>query len=632
LVAYVEPASAVSVTELRQHLSETLPPYMVPAAFVMLATMPMTVNGKIDRRALPAPDESRPDLAESFAAPRNTTEEILAGIWAGVLGLERVGVRDSFFDLGGHSLLATQVISRVREAFHAELPLRALFEGPTVAQLALVVEAAQLEEGRAAHGAITPAPREGRLPLSFAQQRLWFLEQLDPGSALYNCPGGARLRGRLDVPALEFALNEIIRRHESLRTTFATVGGEPVQVIGEAWELRLEVEDLGGLGEAERESTATRAAAEEARTGFDLAAGPLLRIRLLRLAEEEHVLLLTMHHIVSDAWSLGVFLNELAAAYEAHRAGVEAELPALTIQYADYAYWQRAHLAGGALQKQLDYWKRQLAGAPPALELSGDRPRPEEQTHRGAQHAVALDAELSDALRSLSRSEGTTLYMTLLAAFSALLHHLTGERDIVVGTNASNRDRRETEGLIGFFVNQLAMRVRVDGDPTFRELLGHVRDVTLEAYAHQEAPFDRVVDALGLKRDLRRAPLFQLKIDLLNTQPADLGGAGLEITPLLADTGGSHLDLILSLADMPGGIGGLLLYSTDLFDQPTVLRFFEQFASLLAHVAARPDARLSDLGAVLAEDERRRAARREEEFRKSKSERLKNLRRGGARK
>ncbi|HEX8282854.1 MAG TPA: amino acid adenylation domain-containing protein [Pyrinomonadaceae bacterium] len=632
LVAYVEPASAVSVTELRQHLSETLPPYMVPAAFVMLATMPMTTNGKIDRRALPAPDESRPDLAESFAAPRNATEEILAGIWAGVLGLEHVGIRDSFFDLGGHSLLATQVVSRVREAFHVELPLRTLFEGPTVAQLALFIEAEQPEEGRAAQAVITPAPRDGRLPLSYAQQRLWFLEQLDPGSALYNCPGGARLRGTLDVPALEFALNEIIRRHESLRTTFATVGGEPAQVVGEAWELRLEAEDLRGLDEAGREAEATRLAGEEAREGFDLSKGPLLRVRLLRLADEEHVLLLTMHHIVSDAWSLGVFLNELAAVYEARRAGVEAELPALTIQYADYAYWQRAHLAGGALQQQLDYWKRQLAAAPPALELTGDRPRPEEQTHRGAQQTVALDAELSESLRALSRREGATLYMTLLAAFAALLNHLTGERDVVVGTNASNRDRRETEGLIGFFVNQLAMRVRVDGDPTFRELLASVRDVTLEAYAHQEAPFDRVVDALGLKRDLRRAPLFQLKIDLLSTQPADLGGAGLEITPLLADTGGSHLDLILSLADMPGGIGGLLLYSTDLFDQPTVLRFFEQFASLLAQVAARPDARLSDLAAVLAEDERRRTERREEEFRKSKAERLKNLRRGGARK
>ncbi|HEX8853874.1 MAG TPA: condensation domain-containing protein, partial [Pyrinomonadaceae bacterium] len=304
LVAYVEPTSEVSVTELRNHLAETLPYYMVPSAFVMLKSMPMTSNGKVDRRALPEPEQSRPELERSFAAPRTPVEETLAGIWTQVLGIERVGINDSFFDLGGHSLLATQVISRVREAFQLELPLRALFEGPTVAELARVIEGQQLNQGASEAPAIRAVARDGRLPLSFAQQRLWFLEQLEPGSALYDCPGAARLRGSLDVPALEASLNDIIRRHESLRTRFETVAGEPVQVIGEGQTLRLDVEDLSHLDEAARAAEVERLAGAEARKGFDLSTGPLLRVRLLRLSADEHVVFFTMHHIISDAWSL----------------------------------------------------------------------------------------------------------------------------------------------------------------------------------------------------------------------------------------------------------------------------------------------------------------------------------------
>jgi hypothetical protein len=387
---------------------------------------------------------------------------------------------------------------------------------------------------------------------------------------------------------------------------------------------------MGAASEEGRMAEARKRAEAEARQGFDLARGPLLRVKLLRFSDEEHVVLYTMHHIISDAWSLSVFLNELGTLYEARRKGEEARLAELPIQYADYAVWQRRYLSGETLERQLSYWKKQLAGAPPVLELPSDRARPEEQTHRGAQQAVELSEELSEQLRALSRREGVTLYMTLLAAFDALLYSYTGQEDIVVGTNISNRDRRETEQLIGFFVNQLAMRVNLSGDPTFRELLQRTREVTLDAYANKEVPFDRLVEALKLERNLRHAPLFQMKIDLLSMPRPDLNATQLSVTPLMVDTGGSHLDLIVSLADTQGGLTGLLLYNTDLFGPNTVSRFFNQFESLLAHIVAQPDAKLSVLTKSLAGADKQRAKRREEGFRKSKIEKLKNLKRGGA--
>jgi amino acid adenylation domain-containing protein len=629
LVAYVEPTSELNVTELRNFLAQTLPYYMVPSAFVMMKSLPMTSNGKVDRRALPEPEHMRPDLDGNFAAPRTLVEEMLAGIWMEVLKIERVGVHDNFFDLGGHSLLATQVISRIRGAFQLDIPLRALFEDPTVEALAQVVEQQRLDSQHLQWRAITPVSRDGQLPLSFAQQRLWFLEQLEPGSPLYNCPGAAKLNGSLDVAALEQSLNQLIRRHESLRTRFATVAGEPVQLISDEWQVRLDVEDISHWNERERAAEVERRAETEAREGFDLAEGPLLRVKLLRLADDEHVVFFTMHHIISDAWSLAVFLQEIAALYEAHKGGVNAELPELSIQYADYAVWQREYLSGEVLEQQLSYWTKQLAGAPAVLELPTDRPRPLEQTHHGAQHEVELSASVSEQLRALSRREGVTLYMTLLAAFDVLLHYYTGQQDIVVGTNVSNRDRRETDHLIGFFVNQLAMRVNLSGDPTFRELLQQVRDVTINAFAHQDIPFDRLVEGLKLERNLRSSPLFQVKIDLLSTPLPDLSGTELNITPLMTDTGGSHLDLIVSLANNQSALTGLLLYNTDLFDLTTVVRIFNEFESLLTNIVAQPDARLSALIAPLAEAYEQQARSKEEGFRKSKSEKLKNLKRKG---
>jgi acyl carrier protein len=636
LVAYVvgEPEQpALTPNELHGYVRERLPDYMVPQMFVLLDELPLNANGKVDRAALPAPEQAHLAV-ENHVMPRTPIEEVIAGIWGDVLKIERVSASDNFFDLGGHSLLAAQVISRMREAFGVEIALRELFEQPTLADLAREVE----ETRRTAVAGVEKAPpitsveRDGGVVLSFAQQRLWFLEQLEPGSSLYNCPGAAHLRGPLDVKALERSLNDIIVRHESLRTTFASVEGQPVQVINPAWELRLDAEELCALGEAEQAAEVERQATAQAQQGFDLTEGPLLRVKLLRLNSEEHVVFFTMHHIISDAWSLGVFLQELAALYEAHRNGRSAELPELKIQYADYAVWQRHHLSGEVLEQQLEYWRRQLAGAPTVMELPFARPRPSEQTHRGKQEAVELSADLTQRLRLLSRREGATLYMTLLAAFNALLYYYTRSEEIVVGTNAANRGRRETDHLIGFFVNQLAIRTSLSGDPTFKELLRRVRDVTIAAYANQEIPFDRLVEALKLERNLSYSPLFQVKIDLLSTPLPDIGGAELAITPLKADTGGSHLDLIISLVDTPGELTGVLLYNTDLFDAATVLGVFRQFESLLEQIVEHPEAKLSALIDLLAEAERQQARSREELFRQSQGQKLKNLRRVTTRK
>ncbi|HEX8852560.1 MAG TPA: condensation domain-containing protein, partial [Pyrinomonadaceae bacterium] len=500
-----------------------------------------------------------------------------------------------------------------------------LFERPTVEALAEAVEEARLaaSDGRVLRIERAEGATGQGIALSFAQQRLWFLDQLEPDSGFYNIPVALRLEGHLDVSALEASLNEIIRRHESLRTRFETVAGEPVQVVSGEWQLRLEVEDVNSV-EVEKLADA------EARKGFDLSAGPLLRVKLLRLTDEEHVLLLTMHHIISDGWSMGILVREVAALYEAQRTGIEANLPELPVQYADYAVWQRAYLSGETLTKQLDYWTQQLAGAPALIELPTDRPRPEEQTHRGAQQGVALSVGLSEELRTLSRREGVTLYMTLLAAFDVLLHHYTRGEDIVVGTDVANRNHVEIEGLIGFFVNQLAMRVQLTGDPTFRELLQRVRKTSLEAYAHQEIPFDRLVDALGLERSLKFSPLFQVKLILQNTPAAELEVPGLRLSNVEIDRGTSQLDLNLRLTEFEQAIHGSAEYSTDLFDGATITRLLRGFETLLEEAVKRPDARVSELVASLADAAQQQKNARERELKQSISHKLKNRRRAAA--
>jgi Condensation domain len=476
---------------------------------------------------------------------------------------------------------------------------------------------------------ISSVSRNGHIPLSFEQKRLWFLEQLEPGTPLYNCPGAARLQGVLNVPALESSLNEIIQRHESLRTAFANPAGDPVQLIRPEWRLRLEVEDISTLSATERDIE--KLAELEAQKGFDLVHGPLLRVRLLRLAAEEHLLLFTMHHIISDAGSIGIFLQELATLYAARCRNLDTPLPELRCQYADYALWQHQYLTEKMLSEQLEYWSSQMAGAPPVLELPFARPRPVEQTHRGSQEVVQLSHSLSDSLRALSRQEKVTLYMTLLAAFDVLLFYYTNEHDIVVGSNVSNRKASETEQLIGFFLNQVPLRANLSGDPTFQELLQQVRGVAMQAYAHQDIPFDRLVEGLKLPRNLNHAPLFQVKLDLISMPSPDLSETELRITPLMSNNGGSHLDLIVSLVDSQNELTGWVLYNTDLFDRAAALKVFEQFELLLTQIVAHPQAKLSTLTAHLAEADAQHVKNKQEHFRKDKAERLKNLKRSSGR-
>jgi amino acid adenylation domain-containing protein len=611
LVAYlaIEPEKAFTVDDLRSFLRQKLPDYMTPAAFVTLDALPLTPNGKIDRRALPAPEQSRPELAEAFVAPRNPVEELLAGAWADVLEIERVGVHDNFFDLGGHSLLATKLFSRIRDAFQVGLPLAALFEAPTIAALAERIESEKREEQGASLPPLTPvAQKAGHLPLSYTQQRLWFLDQLEPGSSAYNIPAAVRLTGALDAEAFARSFNEIARRHESLRATFVTVNGQAAQLIAPAQPVDLPVTDLSGLPETRREVEATRMAAEEARRPFDLARGPVLRLRLLKLGDEEHIALMTMHHIISDGWSIGILIRELAALYEAFTAGRPSPLPELPIQYSDFAVWQQEWLQGEALRTQLAYWKLQLASLP-ILELPTDRPRPPVQTFRGAGQSLFLSAEQAESLKALSRREGVTLFMTLLAAFKTLLRHYTNQDDIVVGSDIANRNRRETEDLIGFFVNQLVLRTDLSGNPTFRELLGRVRAMTLEAFGRQDTPFGKLVEELQPQRDPSRNPLFQVMFIVQNAPMPELKLPGLTLTPLDVKGETSVFDLTLSFAEVvQGQLRVLCRYNTDLFEPDTIRRMLERLEALLDRIVARPEARLSALNIEAeAEAERREA-------------------------
>ncbi|HEX7239255.1 MAG TPA: condensation domain-containing protein, partial [Longimicrobiaceae bacterium] len=591
LVAYVtgEEGTEVEVAELRRHAGEQLPEYMVPGAFVVMERLPITTNGKIDRRALPAPDWTD---AEEYVAPRTAVEEVLAGIWAEVLGVERVGVEKNFFDLGGHSLLATRVVSRIREVLVVELPLRALFEAPTVAGLAERVEALR-RAGQPVLPPVLPVERTGALPLSFAQERLWFLDRLQPGSSFYNMPRALRLGGELDPRALEDALGEIVRRHEALRTTFAEVEGVAVQVVAPFGGFALPVEDLSGLEEGERVAVAKGRVAEDAARPFDLERGPLFRAGLLRLEAEEHVLLLCVHHVVSDGWSMGVLFGELSALYAAYREGRESPLPEPAVQYADYAAWQREQLEGEVLERQVGYWKERLAGAPELLELPTDHPRPAVQTYRGASQPIELPGELLERLEALARREGVTLYMVLLGAFQVLLSKYAGSEDVVVGSPIAGRTRREVEGLIGFFVNTLVLRTDVSGDPGFREVLRRVREGTLGAYENQDVPFEKLVAELQPERSLSHSPLFQVMFALQNAGGAEGALPGLRLQGVGAEQESAKFDLSLALAATPQGLFGELSYSTELFERGTIVRMVGHLERVLEQVAEDPNVRLS---------------------------------------
>lgn len=606
LVAYLVPSedTDLDLGAVRDVLRERLPGYMVPSSFLVLEALPLTASGKVDRRALPAPEGIRPDIGAVYTAPRTPVEEVLAEMWARSLNVERVGVYDDFFDLGGHSLIATQLVSQVRRAFEVELSLRELFEAPTVAGLAERVEAALRSEAGLEAPPIEPATREDGVPLSFAQQRLWFLDQLAPSNLFYNIPTAVRLEGPLDREAFGRSLNEILRRHEALRTTFRVQDGRPIQVIAPELEVPLFVVDLTHLPKEEREDEASRLVQEEARQPFDLTEGPLLRARLLRLGDLDHIAAVTTHHIVADGWSMDVFVRELAVLYPAFLQGKASPLPELHVQYADFAQWQRQWLQGEVLETQLAYWEEQLRDQPLILDLPTDRPRPSMQTWRGATEMFSLPPDLAEQVRALSRSEGVTLFMTFLAAYQTLLRRYTGQEDISVGTAIANRNRREIEGLIGFFVNTLVMRTDLSDDPGFRELLKRVREVALGAYAHQDLPFEMLVDRLQPERDLSHTPLFQVAFALQNAPSEPLQLPNLTLTPVSADTGTAKFDLMLTLSETPDRIGGALEYNTDLFDASTIRRMISHLQTLLRGAIADPDEPITKLP-LLTETERR---------------------------
>ena len=607
LVAYIagEKNQRPTSGELREHLRKWLPEYMVPALWVELDELPMTPSGKVDRRALPAPDTGRADFDSRFAAARTPVEEIVSGIWAEVLRLEKVGAEENFFDLGGHSLLATQVVSRIKASFAVELPLRVIFARPTVTSLAQSIEEARREKAGLSAPPLGRASREGPLPLSFAQQRLWFLDQLEPNSSLYNLPLALRLRGELQPEALRRTLTEIVRRHEALRTRFEAVNGTPAQIITPPMEAMWSVFDLSGEAPEEREREVLRLASEEARRPFDLARVPLWRASLLRLGENEHVVLFTMSHIVSDGWSMGVLVREVAALYAAYLRGEDSPLPELPIQYADYAVWQREWLQGEILAQQMDYWRKRLEGAPGEIELPTDRPRPVVETHVGGSCAFRLEPDLSGALKALSRGEGVTLFMTLLAAFKALLSRYSGQSDLVVGTPIANRARPEIEGLMGFFINQLVLRTDLSGEPSFRQLLGRVREVCLGAYGRQDVPFEKLVEELQPERDLSRTPLFQVMIVLQNAPMGELELPGLQLSEITYTGAGEMVkfNLTLTMVESKTGIDGALEYNADLFDQSTITRLIRHFEQLLSGAAANAEQKVYELP-LLSERER----------------------------
>ncbi|HEX3526901.1 MAG TPA: amino acid adenylation domain-containing protein, partial [Thermoanaerobaculia bacterium] len=583
--------------ELRSFLRERLPEYMVPSAFVVLEALPLTPNGKVDRQALPAPEWQKPEIS---TAPRDPVEELLYGIWSEVLGVERLGVEESFFDLGGHSLLATRVVSRVRETFGVELPLRRLFESPTVAGLAAVVRS--LAGERPGTLPLMAVHRDREIRLSFAQERLWFLDQLEPGSAAYNIPGAVRLRGRLDPLSLLESLRQIGARHESLRTVFAVCGDRPAQVILPQPMVSLPQVDLSGLSPVEQEREVQCLSDLEAVRAFDLSSGPLLRTTLLWLGREDHVLLLTMHHIVSDGWSMGVLVSEVAEVYGALVEGRPPRLAALPVQYADYALWQREWLSGDVLEGQLAYWRKRLSGVSSVLDVPADRPRPAVRSTMGASGSCHIAEPLSRALTALGRREGATLYMVLLAGFGSLLSRLSGEEDLTVGSPIAGRTRVETEGLIGFFVNTLVLRTDLSGDPSFSELLARVRESALGAYAHQDVPFEKLVEELSPQRSLSSTPLFQVTLALQNAPGGVFELPGLSLSVMASPGRTAKFDLSLSLGESGDGLRGGLEYSTDLFDGTTTLRFLSYFERFLVGAAERPDLRVSALP-LLSESE-----------------------------
>jgi amino acid adenylation domain-containing protein len=602
--------TSATAQELRRFAAMRLAPFKVPSQVIFVEAIPLGPTGKPQRHrlaeqfGLAGPAQGRSVPYSAAAIRRTPLEEILAGLWATVLGLAHVGINDNFFQLGGDSLLATQLLTRIREVTHIEVSFRCFFETPTVVDIARHITITHEASPRLAEPPLRSVSRDGPIPLSYAQQRLWFLAQLEHSRHAYHLLEAIRLCGPLQVEALEQGFQAIIRRHEVLHTTFTNIAGQPFQVVGTATPFPVSVVDLRALGQHERETQARMLAQAEVQRPFDLTRGPLLRAALVRLADDEYVLLLAMHHIISDGWSHGVFWREMTLLYEAYTTGQPTPLPALSIQYADFAHWQQQWLRGEVLETQLAYWKQQLAGIS-TLQLPTDHPRPAVQTFRGARHFMNLSPTLTHTLKALSRRYGVTLFMTLLAAFQTLLHRYTGQDDLVVGSLIANRNRVELEGLIGFFVNTLVLRIDLSGDPNFQELLTRVRTVTLGAYEHQDMPYEKLLEELRPPRDLSRNPLFQILFVLHNTPPQTLELPGLTMRPVEIDPGTARFDVTLEFWETPDGLHGLFEYSTDLFEKATIARMAEHLQAILEGIVADPEQRLSRLPLLTADEHHR---------------------------
>lgn len=597
LVAYLSANDAIKPSngELRSFLQKRLPHYMVPAAFVWMEKLPLTPNGKIDRAGLPPPVDFLRD-GPQVTLPRTPIEDLIAGVWREVMGLRSLSIHDDFFELGGHSLLASMLVSRLRRTLQAELSVPDVFDSPTVAQLAAKMDARRQAGNRRLIAApIRDSRHNSNFRLSPAQQRLWFLHRLKPESAFYNLPLVVRLHGRLNVVALEESFKELSRRHEVLRTRFIETDGWPLLVVDEPSPPQITALEVSDTDHAKKEEDALRIVQAQVRASFDITKNPPWRIVLVRLSKEEHVLALVMHHLISDGWSLNVLAKELSLVYSAYVEGRTSPLTELPIEYRDYAAWHRAWLSQGAEQKQLKYWQKQLEGSQLVLQLPSDRPRPSAETYEGNTYHTTLPASLTEALKSLSRRESSTLFMTLIAAFNVLLYHYTGKQDINIGTPLAGRNCPEAENLIGFFVNTVVIRTQLSGNMSFRELLQHVRETTLAGYSHQEIPFESLVEVLHIDRSLSHAPVFQVVFGFNNTPNARLELTGLQSTLLEIDTATAKFDLAFLVEDIGAQLKLAVEYSTALFNIETIERMTRHFQTLLESIVANPEQRLSNL-------------------------------------
>jgi amino acid adenylation domain-containing protein len=627
LAAYIVPQhSKISIKEVRCFLHQQLPEYMIPNAFMLMDALPLTPNGKVDRRAVFNFDPVPTAIETNYTAPSTPIQEILTVIWTQILNLTQVGINDNFFELGGHSLLATQVISQVRKTFQVEIPLGELFSAPTIEQFSQRIETTINKKSSLEFIPLKPVERNKDLPLSFAQQRLWLLQQLEVNSAAYNGSNALVMQGIVNLEAFTKSINEIVRRHEILRTSFALVENQPVQKISSELKIPLTIIDLQNLAETECQAEVKRLEAINAQQPFNLTEAPLLRLTLLQLEVEKHILLVTMHHIISDAWSAGIFMREISALYAAFSQGKLSPLPELPIQYVDFAVWQQQWLRGEILDNQLAYWKQQLQDAQTILKLPTDQPR-QESTSIGKQYNFSLTRELSQQLEVFSQQQGVTLFMTLLTIFNTVLYSYTKQEDILVGSPIANRNRSELEDLIGFFVNTLVLRTDLSNNPTFSELLQRVREVALGAYTHQDLPFEKLVSELKPERYRDRSPLFQVWFVLQNAPTAELKLSGLNLTLVDVESEIVRHDLKLDITKTDLGITGFFEYKQGLFSESAIATMVARFQVLIALVIKQPKLKLDELIKAAIETEQKQQKIKSDRFKNQQIQQLSKFKR-----